>query len=42
MASGIHDGHDEVAERVDDDLIARIRAFERRHGLALTLAVRAP
>ena len=28
-----------AGQRLNDDLIGRIRAFERKHGLALTLAV---
>jgi response regulator RpfG family c-di-GMP phosphodiesterase len=31
-----------AGQRLNDDLIDRIRAFERKHGLALTLAVQAP
>jgi response regulator RpfG family c-di-GMP phosphodiesterase len=31
-----------AGQRLNDDLIGRIRAFERKHGLALTLAVQRP
>lgn len=31
-----------ASQRLNDDLIGRIRAFERKHGLALTLAVHLP
>ncbi len=31
-----------AGQRLNDDLIGRIRAFERKHGLALTMAVQAP
>jgi response regulator RpfG family c-di-GMP phosphodiesterase len=31
-----------AGRQLDDDLICRIRAFERKHGLALTLAVKSP
>lgn len=31
-----------AGQRLDDDLIGRIRAFERKHGLALTLNVQLP
>lgn len=31
-----------AGQRLNDDLIGRIRAFERKHGLALTLAVQFP
>ena len=31
-----------AGQRLNEDLIGRIRAFERKHGLALTLAVRVP
>jgi response regulator RpfG family c-di-GMP phosphodiesterase len=31
-----------AGQRLNDDLIGRIRAFERKHGLALTLAVQLP
>lgn len=31
-----------AGQRLNDDLIGRIRSFERKHGLALTLAVQSP
>ena len=31
-----------AGQRLNDDLIGRIRAFERKHGLSVTLAVQAP